>query len=970
MIRSYIVFIWAFLSVFVASAQPDMALADKFRTNAMAALDRNQIDSCEIWRGLELGIYQKADSLKWWLEANIAHSFAIAGYFNRHFDAVEVLDKALHDMWREPRSFEEWEQLTRLYEYQGYFFQYLNNDFYTASRYYETAFSLFVNRLHENSDNIAKFIYHQLGNTYTRLGDYTRAENLLRRGIEYGKKHNAPQMGKYGDLAIALMDGGKYQDAIEVINEGLAIRDLPVLSKVTTKFTEATVRLNQGDIQSANKALSMAYALIFQLPPEDANGKSEMLSGYHMLAACIQDSLGNAKQALFHYKKNIELVRQSRWTGFSREAGKAHCSLGSFLLRQKQPEAALAEFQAALKSVLKVFKPQDNFQNPPTSIFIAENTIEEALLGKAKAFVALGLLENALECYELVPVMDARLRATYAYESSSLFALSNSRQQFDDAISIAWRLYESSHQKREYADRAFQLSEQARGILLLKSLSAAQANYHLPENIRLQEANWNGKLAWYDTEIANLKQQLSNEGGTGNDRLAQLEKELFDLKQANEKFKSDLRQQYPAYATLSDGIRFLQSMEVPALLRVGQIMLNYYQSEAYLYVFSFDEDGNFSWRRESVDKDFRANVHEFVTYLQNGEEGDQEAARHFRQMAFQLYELLLSPELTKKFSSANDLIIVPDDALVFVPFETLLLQDSPNGNWRDLPWLLTKCNVGYAYSATLLKMQQDISRQHRLRANASKYSFAGFAPEYSTAGIYKLGNTSTMVKKARALFGGKNWFGPQASEANFKMVAPDCRLLLLAMHGIADAENPELSRFLFGDQLFDSLENDNILYASELQIMQLQADLAVLSACHSGFGKLQKGEGVYSLARAFARAGVPATVMSLWLLHENSAGPLVQGFLKYLQAGKTKDEALRLAKLDYLKDDQYFEMTHPFYWAGVTASGDMCALDLGASGWRNGWWLLLAMASILLCIIWIRKGNLHRKGKNSSQNRR
>lgn len=62
--------------------------------------------------------------------------------------------------------------------------------------------------------------------------------------------------------------------------------------------------------------------------------------------------------------------------------------------------------------------------------------------------------------------------------------------------------------------------------MLLKSLSAAQANYHLPENIRLQEANWNGKLAWYDTEIANLKQQLSNEGGTGNDRLAQL-KELL-----------------------------------------------------------------------------------------------------------------------------------------------------------------------------------------------------------------------------------------------------------------------------------------------------------------------------------------------------------------------------------------------------------------------------------------------------------
>jgi CHAT domain-containing protein len=226
--------------------------------------------------------------------------------------------------------------------------------------------------------------------------------------------------------------------------------------------------------------------------------------------------------------------------------------------------------------------------------------------------------------------------------------------------------------------------------------------------------------------------------------------------------------------------------------------------------------------------------------------------------------------------------------------------------------------------------------------------------------VYKLTSTEDLVNKAKGLLGGKTWCGVSATEENFKKIAPECRVLLLAMHGLADAKNPELSRLLFGDPGVDSLENDNVLYASELQIMQLQADLAVLSACHSGFGKLQKGEGVFSLARAFARAGVPATVMSLWLLHENSAAPLVQSFLQYLQAGKSKDEALRLAKLDFLRNDGNFELSHPFYWAGVTTSGDMCALDLPkTAGLPWGWIALCALGAGGAWFMVRRRGQKH-----------
>jgi CHAT domain-containing protein len=325
-----------------------------------------------------------------------------------------------------------------------------------------------------------------------------------------------------------------------------------------------------------------------------------------------------------------------------------------------------------------------------------------------------------------------------------------------------------------------------------------------------------------------------------------------------------------------------------------------------------------------------------------------------------LDSLMLAPERKRWGAAVNSLILVPDEVLMLVPFEVLIGSLSvEKTNWRDQHWLLADYNMSYAYSATLLGVQQRISEAHAKTLSKPAHVFGGFAPRYSVSSTYKLENTRPMTEKVCELLGGKAWLGASSTEARFKTTADQYQTLLLAMHGISDNEHPELSRLLFGDPGNDSLINNNVLYASELQIMQLQADLVVLSACHSGSGKLELGEGVYSLARAFAAARVPSTVMSLWLLHENTAPPLVEAFFNYLQQGKTKDEALRLAKLDFLKNDENFEMTHPFFWAGLAASGDMRALDLpekSLNGW-NWWWILVLVGGITLGFWWWRKRN-------------
>ncbi|MFN0034361.1 MAG: CHAT domain-containing protein [Saprospiraceae bacterium] len=951
---------------FVAYSNPDSLLAAQYLSRAAECLERARTDSARQLHQAALKLYEKNERLDLWLDSYIPLAYTQADVLKQPFEAKEYLNQALTQAWRQPRTPKEWEQWVRVQMNKGHLCQWYISDYTNAVKYYEESFQLFLSKLGEKNDRIASYIYHQLGNAYTRLGDYERAEKMLRRGIDYGKQNNNPEIGKYGDLAIVLVDLGKNVEALSIVNEGISLPDAPEDAIVTARLSEARAWFNLGNTSKSRGAMEKIPALIAKM-----KGSTQEIAyykaGYFAFSATLQGSLGNAKRAEADYKKAIEFESVSQGSTHSRELGKAHCDLAYFYLSHKSERKALAEFQQGLQSVLPKFNPADISQNPAQSNFYAENTIVEGLLGKAQAFRALHQLENALACYELIPIVEAKLRATHAYESSSLLALKESRQRFHEAIDIAWQLFEQSNGNPQYAERAFRLTELARGMLLLQSL--VQARQFLPDDIRQKDYELRVRMAWLEHEIAAERDKdsapaLADEKPTASkkadsQKISDWERQLFDLKLERQKLLSD----FPAYNNPDSlFLQVLAAKDVRNLLRPGQAMADYFLTETAAYIFSFDATGDFRWRKAPLPAPFREQTKQFAAYLWAGEgAGRDQFLRH----AWLLDSLLLAPERTRWGAAANSLIIVPDDLLILVPFEVLLSRPGSGGStWRDQPWLLADHNFGYAYSATLLSVQKSICEEHAKSATKPRQIFGGFAPSYAQSSAYKLKNTRPMVQNVRKMLGGKAWFGTEASEERFKNSATDCRIFLLAMHGISDNEHPELSRLLFGDPGLDSLVNNNILYASELQIMRLQADLVVLSACHSGAGKLEQGEGVYSLSRAFAAARVPATLMSLWLLHENTARPLVEDFFKYLQQGKTKDEALRLAKLDFLKNDKNFEMTHPFFWAGLTAAGDMRALDLPAKPpfeWE--WWWLLAAASVAALGWWQWKRRRKHSGR-------
>jgi len=153
------------------------------------------------------------------------------------------------------------------------------------------------------------------------------------------------------------------------------------------------------------------------------------------------------------------------------------------------------------------------------------------------------------------------------------------------------------------------------------------------------------------------------------------------------------------------------------------------------------------------------------------------------------------------------------------------------------------------------------------------------------------------------------------------------------------------------------LAGDDVLQTYEIFDAELNAELAVLSACNTGLGKLEKGEGLIGISRAFLYAGVPSLVVSLWSVDDEATARIMELFYEQLRSGASKKQALRKAKLDYLSDARG-DKKDPFYWAPFILSGDWRPLALPAQRRSESAWLV--PATILLfgagaLLVWKRR---------------
>jgi CHAT domain-containing protein len=138
----------------------------------------------------------------------------------------------------------------------------------------------------------------------------------------------------------------------------------------------------------------------------------------------------------------------------------------------------------------------------------------------------------------------------------------------------------------------------------------------------------------------------------------------------------------------------------------------------------------------------------------------------------------------------------------------------------------------------------------------------------------------------------------------------------------ASLENPLLRSglVLAGFNIRQSGQEDGVLTALEAAGLDLiGTKLLVMSACQTGLGDVESGEGVYGLRRAFAIAGVESQVMSLWYVSDAGTKELMVKYYQKLLQNEGRSEALRQTQLEMLQSEKY---QHPYYWAAFIPSGD------------------------------------------------
>ncbi|NND31906.1 MAG: CHAT domain-containing protein [Saprospiraceae bacterium] len=445
--------------------------------------------------------------------------------------------------------------------------------------------------------------------------------------------------------------------------------------------------------------------------------------------------------------------------------------------------------------------------------------------------------------------------------------------------------------------------------------------------------------------LAQDSNQLHRE--TFKNRLVQAQHNLSN-------WRTTVEKEFPQYQQL---IFHPEQIKIDQLqqhhLEPDQSILSFHITDSTIYGICINQQAT-SFHKIAVEfnlsrkiAELRNNVYAYFVTGDNSEEQFLKMCSDYIDAARELYNALIQPfeeHLERR------VIIIPDKALAYLPFDLLLSSEPKEKHtFKNHPYLMRKYAISYCYSVALWLeiMRKERSDNRELLAFAPAFKELELPKESLYAvrtGLAPLDYNTNEVNGIHQHFKGTIISGGAATKEKFLQHVQDFGLIHLATHSKANDAAGDFSYLAFSN-----LEGgENKLYANEIYSLNLHADLVTLSACESGIGELRYGEGIISLARAFVFAGAKSILSTLWAVNDKSTGTLMTGFYKNLAADMPKDIALQKAKLDYLNDHDH-SAAHPFYWSGFISIGDQSPVSESSSIYS---WVVLLLLGII-AVIWI-----------------
>jgi CHAT domain-containing protein/tetratricopeptide (TPR) repeat protein len=642
--------------------------------------------------------------------------------------------------------------------------------------------------------------------------------------------------------------------------------------------------------------------------------------------------------------------------------------------RKRNLKVALQYYQSSIVSLVDSFKTQDPFVDPPLKNVISEIQLVEKLKKKAMAMEKLAdIYSSEFDTKNAVSYLTAslnsmnkaiqlihRLQIGFENEESKFFLARNQESTFSDAVKISFKLYNQT-KKSEFLETAFEFSERSKSSNLLASVKDMKAKEFggIPDSLLIAENTLKGNIANYTSMLFEENHAVRPDSQKVNLYTAK----IFKFNEEYNKLIDSFEKLFPRYYSFKYENKVVGIHDIQSKLSKREALIEFYirepdldHTEGELFRFVITQD-SVSLSMDNFDSTFLKNIQSVRDFLVNPNYlfTKKRDFVDYSISGYSLFEKLIKPVENKLYG--KDLTIIPHDKLSYVPFDALLEQmpDTSVMDFRNLKYLVRSYVINYSYSATLL---YDFSEKEK---NSSK-SLLAFSPYFDPKTPYVDPETSAKqflnplpgakdeVKGISRYFKTNSFLDEFAQEYVFKEKANEFDILHLAMHTIINDSLPMFSKLVFSRP--DNKSNDDgYLNTYEIYNMKLNARLAVLSACETGTGMLQKGEGVMSMARAFIYAGCPSIVMTLWQVEDKSGVKIMEDFYYYLSKGKRKDVALHMAKLNHLESSDPLT-SHPHYWLGYVNIGNPEALK---SSTNKYFLLFLILIGLFLAGDWYRR---------------
>ncbi len=800
-----------------------------------------------------------------------------------------------------------------------------------AIPFYEKALSLRLAVAGDNSHSAAKG-YYELAIVYTLVGDFEKANDYGLKAIRSlknaGLTDDPDYSGYHQVLGWIHQEEGDLPAALKYYSMALPMLQARLGEHLETAKCMSTIGEVYAQLGDTEKGLQYQLAAATLFEKLDTPEGRYLGSCYFFLGV----TYNLANQPL----KALDYLRRAQYTGVPPgeqpppspplllHCSKAYCTLGDYTRALACADSALTTLRATKET--------------------NRNYLCRALLTKANVLTvafqhgknilpnaqveALWLLKDALDTL-------ASIVTGFDTERNKLAAYREAYATYDLAITISTQMADAAGDP-DWLKVAFHFSEESKGLLLYQQLLENKNRRWSAVPLAAEERSLRA-------QIVDLKKQLFEQAGSAVAAPQQynLQEQIFALNNRYAQIRKNIQADYPGYFASPDTFPSIRLDSLQAGLAPGEGLLEFFAGDSTLTAFLVLPDtlvcrklgrknpveSDIALLRDAIGRYFLAPQKTSTMYL--------DAARDYTESAYRLYQTLLAPfdgHLPRR------LTLVPDGVLAYLPFEALLVEKPERPDRFHLHhYLANDITLRYACSAALLREMEALPA-----APATAGGLLAMAPFFdgstewhdsllvlqarqNRSDLAPLPYSGEEVYKVAEITDGKVLTGAKAAKNAFIAQAPQFRVLHLATHARANDIAGDYSYLVFAPDLLHP--DGERLYVSEIYGLQLNAELVTLSACETGLGQMYRGEGIVSVARAFASAGARSIVQSQWTVSDAQTRRLMELFYQNLKTGLPKDRALQKARSAYLATYRG-ELAHPYFWAGFILIGDNAPLHI------------------------------------------